>query len=151
MKSNQKHSRCKKGWPRTKTGLTEKDVKSNGQPRPPGFDRLESCGHDDLTAKHCYFRCSRPSDIDGIKIFDNDDQAAKHSSLYLNVLWPSNLYQKFWSHQHQRDIFPSFGPLVVSLRLEAVSTSCWQIVSTSDVFNSHIFSSLNHSVVLKSN
>ena len=40
------------GWPRTKTGLAEKDVKSNGRPMPPGFDRLESFGHDELTAKH---------------------------------------------------------------------------------------------------
>ena len=45
---------------------------------PPGFDRLESFGHDELTAKHSYFRCSRPPDVDGIKIFDKDDQAAKH-------------------------------------------------------------------------
>ena len=45
---------------------------------PPGFDRLESFGHDELTAKHCYFRCSRPPDVDGIKIFDKDGQAAKH-------------------------------------------------------------------------
>ena len=45
---------------------------------PPGFDRLETFGHDELTAKHCYFRCSRPPDVDGIKIFDKDDQAAKH-------------------------------------------------------------------------
>ena len=44
---------------------------------PPGFDRFESFGHDELTAKHCYFRCSRPPDVDGIKIFDEDDQAAK--------------------------------------------------------------------------
>ena len=34
MLSNQKHARCKKGQPRTKTGLAEKDVKSNGQPSP---------------------------------------------------------------------------------------------------------------------
>ena len=47
---------------------------------PPGFDRLKSFGHDELTAKH-YFRCSRPPDVDGIKIFDKDDQAAKHCSL----------------------------------------------------------------------
>ena len=53
-------------------------MKSNGRPMPPGFDRLESFGHDELTAKHCYFRCSRPPDVDGIKIFDKDDQAAKH-------------------------------------------------------------------------
>ena len=45
---------------------------------PPGFDRLESFGHDEVTAKHCYFRCSRPPDVDGIKIFDKDDRAAKH-------------------------------------------------------------------------
>ena len=64
----------KKGWPRTKTGLAEKDAKSNGRPMPPGFDRLESFGHDELTAKHCYFRCSRPPDVDGIKIFHKDDQ-----------------------------------------------------------------------------
>ena len=43
---------------------------------PPGFDRLESFDHDELTAKHCYFRCSRPPNVDGIKIFDKDDQAA---------------------------------------------------------------------------
>ena len=41
---------------------------------PPGFDRFESFGHDELTAKHCYFRFSRPPDVDGIKIFDNTRQ-----------------------------------------------------------------------------
>ena len=46
---------------------------------PPGFNRFESFGHDKLTAKHCYFKYSRPLDVDGIKIFDKDDQAAKHS------------------------------------------------------------------------
>ena len=71
--------------------LAEKDVKSNGRPMPPGFDKL---GHDELTAKRCYFRCSRPPDVDGIKIFDKDDQAAKHC-FYLNVLRPSHLHQKF--------------------------------------------------------
>ena len=50
--SNQKDPRCKKEWPRTKTGLAEKDVKSNGRPMPPGFDRFESFGHDDQAAKH---------------------------------------------------------------------------------------------------
>ena len=42
-----------------------------------GFYKFESCSHDEFTAKH-YFRCSRPPDVDGIKIFDEDDQAAKH-------------------------------------------------------------------------
>ena len=60
--------RCKKGQPRTKTGLAEKDVKSNGWPMVPSFDKFESFGHDELTSKHCYFRCSRPPDVDGIKI-----------------------------------------------------------------------------------
>ena len=58
---------------------------------PPSFDTLESFGHDELTVKHCYFRCSSPPDVDGIKIFDKDDQAAKHYS----VLRPGHLYQKF--------------------------------------------------------
>ena len=49
---------------------------------PPGFDRLESFGHDEFTAKHCYFRCSRPPDVDGIKIFDKDDQAANTTLLF---------------------------------------------------------------------
>ena len=48
---------------------------------PPGF---KSFGHDDLTAR-CYFRCSRPPDIDEIKIFDKDDQVAKHCPFYRNV------------------------------------------------------------------
>ena len=78
VKSNQKHPRYKKGRPRTKTGLAEKDVKSNGRPMPPGFDKLESFGHNEFTAKHCNFRCSKPPDVDEIKIFDKDDQAAKH-------------------------------------------------------------------------
>ena len=52
---------------------------------PSGFDRFESFGHDEITAKHCYFRCSRPPDVDGIKIFDKDDQAAKYCSFILIV------------------------------------------------------------------
>ena len=81
-----------KEQPRTKIGLAEKDVKSNGQPMPPSFDRFESCGHDELTVKHCYFSCSKPPDVDGIKMFDKDDQAAKH---YFQCLWLGHLYQKF--------------------------------------------------------
>ena len=45
---------------------------------PPDFDRFGSFGNDKCTAKHCYFRCSRPPDFDGIRIFDKDDQATKH-------------------------------------------------------------------------
>ena len=61
---------------------------------PPGFDRLESFGHDELTAKHCYFRCSRPPDVDGIKIFDKDDRQ-QNTVFYLDVLQPGHLYQNF--------------------------------------------------------
>ena len=53
---------------------------------PPGFDRLESFGHDELTAKHCYFRCSRP-DVDGIKILIKMTRP-QHT---VNVLQPSHL------------------------------------------------------------
>ena len=59
--------------------------------RPPGFDRFKSFGHDDLTAQHCYFRCSKPSDVDGI---NKDDQTTKQCSFYLNGLWPGHLHQK---------------------------------------------------------
>ena len=44
---------------------------------PTGFDKFENFGHDALTAKHYHFRCPRPPDVDGIKTFDKDDQAAK--------------------------------------------------------------------------
>ena len=39
---------------------------------PPGSDTFKSFGHDELTAKHWYFRCSRPPDVDGIKIFNKE-------------------------------------------------------------------------------
>ena len=45
--------------------------------RPPAFGRFKSFGHDDLTAKYSYFECLSPPDVDGIKIFDKDDQAEK--------------------------------------------------------------------------
>ena len=38
---------------------------------------LKNFDHHDLTAKHCYFGCSRSPGVDGIKIFDKGDQAAK--------------------------------------------------------------------------
>ena len=60
-------------------------MKSNGRPMPPAFDRFESFSHDELTAKHCYFRCSRPPDVvDGIKIFDKVDNCF-HIRLCLTV------------------------------------------------------------------
>ena len=82
---------------KNKKGLAEKDVKSNGKPRLPGFDRFESFGHDELIAKHCYFRSSKPPDVDKIKIFDKDHQAAKHCSFILMFLCHGDLYQQFWA------------------------------------------------------
>ena len=54
-------------------GLVEKDVNSNGQPRPSAFDEYKSFDHDDLPAKHYYFRYLRPPTVDGIKILDKGD------------------------------------------------------------------------------
>ena len=81
----------KKEQPGTKTGLVKEHVKANGRPVPPGFNRFESFGHDELTAKHCYFRCSRPSDVDGIKIMTRP----KNITIKNSILWPGHLYQKF--------------------------------------------------------
>ena len=100
----------KNEWPTTKTGLAEKDVKSNGQSRPPGFDGF-IFGHDKLTAKHWYFRCSRLPDVDGVKIFGKDDQAAKHCSFILMFCGLVIFIKKFWFHQHHRPWAPeiTFG------------------------------------------
>ena len=81
-------------WPRAKTGLAEKDVKSNGRPMSPDFDRLETFGHDELTAKHCYFRCSRPPDVDGIKILIKMTRL-QNIEIKNSALRPDHLYQKF--------------------------------------------------------
>ena len=62
--SNQKHSRCKKG---TKTGLAEKMWNQMGSQSLLVLIGL-SFGHDQFTAKHCYFRCSRPLMLVGSKI-----------------------------------------------------------------------------------
>ena len=54
----------------------------NGWPKSPDFDRFESFGHDDLTAKHCCFKCSGPPDVAGL---DKDFQATKHCSFLSRV------------------------------------------------------------------
>ena len=95
---NHKHPSCKNSTQVLKN-LVEKDVKSNGQPRPPAFDRFKSFGHDELTAKHFYFRCSRSPDVDGSKFLIK--MARLQNIFYLNALRPGHLYQNFWSHQHQ--------------------------------------------------
>ena len=81
----------KKGRPRTKTGLAEKVVKSNGRPMSPGFDRLESFGHNELTVKH---------GAQGILMLMESKILIKMTRLqntefYLNVLRPGHPYQKF--------------------------------------------------------
>ena len=46
---------------------------------------------------------TRAPDVDGIKIFDKVEQAAKHYNNKNSVLCPGHLYQKFdpISHQNQ--------------------------------------------------
>ena len=61
---------------------------------PASFDRFESFDHNELNAKHCYFRCSRLPDVVEIKILDKNDQAAKYK-IKNSVLQPSHLIQKF--------------------------------------------------------
>ena len=71
--------------------LVEKVVNQYGRLRPSAFDRIKF-DHHDLTTKHCYFGCSRSPDVDGIKIFDKDNQAANIK--IKTILWPGYLYQK---------------------------------------------------------
>ena len=93
---NQNTPGVKKEQPRTKTGLAEKDVKSNAWPMPSGFDRFESFGHDELTANIVISGTQGLLMLMGSDSFDGDDQAAKHCSfMYRNVLRPGHLYQKF--------------------------------------------------------
>ena len=53
-------------------------MKSTWAAKASAFDRIKNADHHDLTAKHCYFECSKFPDVDRIKIFDEDDQAAEH-------------------------------------------------------------------------
>ena len=61
---------------------------------PPGFDRLESFGHDELIVKHCYFRCSRPPMLMGSKFLIKMTRP-QNITIKNSVLWPGYLYQKF--------------------------------------------------------
>ena len=62
---------------------------------PPGFDRLESFGHDELTAKHCYFRCSRPPDVEMGSKFLIKMTRLQNIKIKNSVLRPGHLYQNF--------------------------------------------------------
>ena len=82
---------------------------------PPGFDRFESFGLDELTAKHCYFRCSRPPDVDGIKMFDKDDQATKRC--FLCPGRKTLFFMLMISHLFQQGLYFSSWPPLFTLRM----------------------------------
>ena len=65
-----------------------------------GLLLLNIFDHHDFTAKHCYFGCSKSSDVNGIKILIKMTRP-QNIVLSFYVLRPGRLYQKFWSHQHQ--------------------------------------------------
>ena len=86
VKSKAKHSKCKKGSGqklRKRPCCKRFNWNQNRRPMPPAFDRIKIFDHYDLTAEHCYFRCSKSPDGDGIKILDKDYQATKHCSFIL--------------------------------------------------------------------
>ena len=56
------------------------------------FDKIKNCDHHNLTAKHVILGAEGLLDVDGIKIFDKDNQAAKAAKHYFIVLWPGHLY-----------------------------------------------------------
>ena len=60
-------------------------MRSNGWSKPPTFNRYKIFGHDNLSAKHCYFMCSMRHVVNGIKNFDKDDLAIKCYSFYIDV------------------------------------------------------------------
>ena len=87
------------------------------------FDRFASFGHNKFT---CCFKCSRPPDVDGINIFDKDDQAVKHCSFYLHVLWPGHLYQTFDSI----NIMRSWAPEITMFCSEFIMTKVCKPIKT---------------------
>ena len=67
-----------KGWLGTKKGFAIKryEIMQNHEMNGQGLllvkKRIINFDHHDLTEKHCYLGCSRPPEVDGIKIFDKD-------------------------------------------------------------------------------
>ena len=96
----------KKKWnlikeqPRTKTGLAKKDVKSNGGQCLLILIGLKNFGMMNSLQNIVILGAK---DVDGIKIFDKDDQAIKQCSVILMFcsLIIFIRYQKSWSYQHQ--------------------------------------------------
>ena len=62
------------------------------------FDRVNSFGHDNLTTKYCYFRCS--PDIYGNKILIKMTRL-QNIKIKEQCLAAWSSLSKIWSHQHQ--------------------------------------------------
>ena len=61
--------------------------------------RFHKVYNDDLTSKHCYFRCLRSPDVDEIKIFDKHDQVTNIICglvIFIKNLDPINI-RKLWA------------------------------------------------------
>ena len=67
-------------YARTKKALLIKIWNWNRWPRLPAFNRIENFDYYDVTSKHCYFGCSRSSDVDGI----------------IKMTRPQNIKMKVW-------------------------------------------------------
>ena len=79
--SFKKPGRCAPGLKRAPKNLKKallKIYEVKWQPRPPYFGSFESFGYENLAEKLYFVKCPRFSDVDGIKIFDKDNQATKH-------------------------------------------------------------------------
>ena len=61
---------------------------------PPGLDRFESFGDHKFTAKHCYFRCSRPPMLMGSKFLIKMTRL-QNIKMKSSVLRPGHFYQNF--------------------------------------------------------
>ena len=61
---------------------------------PPSFDRFESFGHDELTAKHCYLGAQGLLMLMESKFLMKMTRQ-QNTIFYLHDLWPGHLYQNF--------------------------------------------------------
>ena len=81
VKSKPKHLKCKREWSSTKKALLERIWNQNGRPRLPAFDDSLNVLIMMTSLYNIVILGARAPDVDGIKIFDKDEQAAKHCSL----------------------------------------------------------------------
>ena len=111
-----------------KTGPCWKMWNQNGWLKPPAFDRIKNFNHHDLTAKHCYFGCSRllMGSKPLIKITRLQNIKMKNNVLCLVIF-----IQNFWSHLHQETLNTQnnnvlqwgHDDLILS-KQEALATNC---------------------------